>query len=137
VKKQILKLAGLIVLFVLPVTMMAQERGIRQGQGDRAERQKQRMEELKKTLNLKKDQVAKFEKVNTDFDKKQQKVMTAMREGGDRTGMREKMTKMTTEREAAIKKLLNKDQLKKYEAYLKKLAAERQQRGNRGGSGRR
>ena len=135
-KKQFLKLAGLIILLVLPLSLMAQDRGQGRNQGDRDARAKQQKEELKKALDLKKDQVVKFDKVYTDFDKKRAELMTSMRDGGDREGMREKMTKMNTERDEAIKKILDKGQVKKYEAYLKKQAEARQNRGGRAGGGR-
>lgn len=132
-KKQILKLAGLIVLFVLPVTLMSQDRG--QGRGNMEERMKQQQEELKKTLDLKKDQAEKFDKIYVDFNKKRQALFTSVEPGGDRSAMRDKMTKMNEERDAAVKKLLDKDQLKKFEAYQKKLAEERANRGDGGGRG--
>jgi len=91
---------------------------------------------LKKTLGLKKDQAAKFDQIYKDFDKKRQELMTKMREGGDREGMREKMTEMNNARDEALKKVLDKKQVKQYEAYLKKQAEERQNRMNRGGGGR-
>ena len=132
-KKQGFKLAALIILFVLPLSLMAQDRGQGRGQGDRAARQKEQQDALKKELGLKKDQIAKFDKIQKDFDKKRQELFTSMRESGDREGMREKMTKMNTTRDEAIKKILDKKQVKKYEAWLKKQAEQRQQRGNRGG----
>lgn len=136
-KKQSLKLLGLIILFVIPMSLMAQQRGQGRNQGDRAARQKQQMEELKKTLSLKKDQTKKFDEIYKSFNDKQQKLMESMRSGGDRTSMREKMDKLTKERDDSLKKILDKDQIKKYEAYLKKQAEQRAQRGNRGGDGRR
>jgi hypothetical protein len=120
------------------MTIMAQDRG--QGRADYQERMKQQREELKKTLELKKDQAEKFDKIYNDFDKKRQEMMESMRSGGgDREGMRDKMTKMNTERDEALKKILDKDQVKKYEAYLKKQEEDRAARANerRGGGGRR
>jgi len=137
VKNRIFKFVGLIVLFVLPMTIMAQNRG--QGRPDFQERMKQQREELKKTLDLKKDQAEKFDKIYNDFDKKRQEMMESMRSGGgDREGMREKMTKMNTERDEAVKKILDKEQVKKYEAYLKKQEEDRAARANqrRDGGGR-
>lgn len=135
-KNRILKLAGLFVLFIIPMALMAQDRGQGRGQGDREARAKQQKEELVKAIDLKKDQVKSFDKIYADYDKKRTDMMASMRDGGDREGMREKMTKMNTEREAAIKKILSKDQVKKYEAYLKKQAEARQNRGGRGGGDR-
>jgi hypothetical protein len=57
-----------------------------------------------------------------------------MRAGDDRAGMREKMNEMNKAREEALKKVLDKGQVKKYEAWLKKQAEER---ANRRGQGRR
>ena len=134
-KKQGFKLAALIILFVIPLSLMAQDRGQGRGQGDRAARMKQQQDELKKTLNLNKEQIVKFDKIHKDFDKKRQEMFTSMREGGDRTAMREKMGKMNTELQDAVKKILDKKQLKKYEEYLKKQAEERANRADRGGRG--
>lgn len=121
-----------MVLFVLPLLLMAQGRG----QGDFQERLKKERAELKKTLELNKDQDARFQKIYTDFDKKREEMMASMRDGGDRGAMREKMTKMNTERDEALKKVLDKGQVKKYEAYLKKQEQDRAARmGNRGGGG--
>ena len=119
------------------MSLMAQDRGQGRGQGDREARQKEEQAALKKSLELKKDQAVKFDKIYEDFNKKRQDLMSSMRDGGDRTGMREKMTKMNEARDEAIKKVLDKGQVKKYEAYLKKQAEERANRGNRGGGGRR
>ena len=132
-KKQGLKLVGLIILFVLPLSLMAQDRGQGRSQEDRAARQKEQQDALKKELGLKKDQIVKFDKIQKDYNKKRQESMTAMRDSDDREGMREKMTKMSGENQAAIKKILDKGQLKKYEAYLKKQAEARANRGGRGG----
>ena len=64
-KNRIFKLAGLFILFVLPMSLMAQAggQGRGQGQGDRAARAKDQQEALKKTLELKKDQAAKFDEI--------------------------------------------------------------------------
>ena len=135
-KRKIVILAGLFALLVLPLTLTAQNRG--QGRPDFQERMKQQREELKKTLELNKDQEVKFDKIYSDFDKKRQEMMESMRSGGDREGMREKMTKMNTERDESLKKILDKDQVKKYEAYLKKQEEERAARSaERRGDGRR
>jgi len=133
VKKQFLKLAGLVILFVLPLSLMAQDRGQGRNQGDREARAKQQKEALKKTLDLKKDQVAKFDKIYKDFDKKRQELMTSMSDGGNRGAMREKMTKMNTTRDEALKKILDKGQKKKFVVYMKKQAEARQTRGDGGG----
>jgi len=135
VKKQFLNLAGLLILFILPLSLMAQDRGQGQGQVDRAARAKQQQEELKKTLALNKDQGAKFDKIYEDFNKKRTEMMEGMTQGGDRTAMRDKMTKMNASRDDSIKKVLDKGQVKKYDEYLKKQAEARQNRGNRGGGG--
>ena len=136
-KKQSLKAIGLIILFVLPMSLMAQDRGQGRSQEDRAARQKKQMVELKKTLSLKKDQTKKFDEIYKKYNDGRTKLFETMRSGGDREGMRDKMTKATKERDDAVKKLLDKSQVKKYEAYLKKQAEAMQNRGNRGGGGRR
>ena len=99
------------------------------------ERAKKEQAELKKELGLKKDQTEKFDKIYADFNKKRQELMTKMRESDDRAGMRTKFEELNTKRDEALKKVLDKGQVKKYEAYLKKKAEERRNMGNRGGRG--
>jgi hypothetical protein len=67
--KRNLFIGGFIILMVLPLSLMAQERGQGRGQGrmNFEERAKKEQETLKKELGLKKDQVAKFEKIYADF----------------------------------------------------------------------
>lgn len=136
-KKQNFKALALIILFVLPMSLMAQNRGQGRNQGDREARQKQQMTELKKTLNLKKDQIKKFDEIYKKYTTDRTKLTESMTSGGDRTSMREKMTKLTTDRDASLKKILDKKQLKSFEAYLKKQAEAMKDRGARGGGGRR
>ena len=132
-KTKVLYLALAIFLFS-GVSVVAQERGGGMGGQDFQARQKEQMEALKKELKLDKDQIKKFDDIyKTSSDK-----MTKMREnaGDDRTGMREKMTEINTEREGSIKKMLKPDQVKIYDAYLKKQAEARANRGGGGGGGR-
>ena len=120
---------------VLPLSLNAQNRGGGQGRMNFEERAKKEQAELKKELGLKKDQTEKFDKIYADFNKKRQELMTKMRESDDRAGMRTKFEELNTKRDDALKKVLDKGQVKKYEAYLKKKAEERRNMGNRGGRG--
>jgi len=94
---------------------------------------KKQMEALTKELSLTKDQVTKVEAINKEFDTKREAAFKNA--GDDRQGMREKMTAIEKEKTAKIEKILTPDQVKKYKAYLEKLAAERKNRMGQGGPG--
>lgn len=125
-----MKKLGLLLMFVILGTTfsMAQNRG---GQNmDPEERAKTQTEELKKVLDLNKDQEKKVYDLNLSSGKK----MTAMRaemQGGDREAMREKFGKLREEQNKEMKKILTEAQFKKYEKYLEERRAQRGQgRGN-------
>ena len=121
----------LLTLFV--GTSFAQQMQGRQGQ-DFQQRRQQQMEELKKEIGLNKDQVKKFDEIYKKYDDKMAAMREDMMAGGDREAMRSKMQQINTERDAEVKKMLNKDQVKKFDDYQKKLAEQRAQRqGGRGG----
>ena len=85
--------------------------------------QKKRMEEmrdkqyetLKKTLNLKPDQVKKMKALDA---KMQPKMMKIMQEPGDMSAKQQKMMKMQTEAMAELKKILSPEQFKKFMASM-------------------
>ena len=134
-KKHFFAIVGTALLMVLPLGLNAQNRGEGQGRMKFEERAKKEQAELKKELGLKKDQSEKFDKIYADFNKKRQELMTKMRESEDRAGMRTQFEELSNKRDEALKKVLDKGQVKKYEAYLKKRAEERRNMGNRGGRG--
>ena len=123
-------LAALIVM--TPLMSMAQNRGDR---GDYQKRIQEQRTKLKKDLKLDKKQVEKFDKVYETYDKKRTELMQNSA-GGDRTGMREKMTKMRDGLNADLKKVLSTKQYKKYQEIEKKRMEERSRgRGDGGGRG--
>jgi len=125
-----MKRLGFFLLFaiVFATVSVAQNRGM--GNVDPKEMAQRQTEELKKALNLNKDQ----EKKVLALNQKSAEQMSALREemmsgGGDREAMREKMTKFREEQTAEMKKILTEDQYKKYEKYLE------ERRGMRGQGG--
>lgn len=125
-------LATLVFTFFFGTSFAQQMQG-RQGQ-DFQQRRQQQMEEMKKEIGLDKDQVKKFDEISKKFDDKMAAMREDMMAGGDREAMRSKTQEINTDRDAEIKKILNKDQVKKFEAYQKKQAEQRAQRqGGRGG----
>lgn len=103
-------------------------------QQDMQARMKERVDNYVKELKLDDKKAEEFRKVQNDHMEKMQKEMQAARESGnqDREAMREKMTKMNSERDEAIKKVLSDDEYKKYQEILSK----EPRRGPGGGGGR-
>jgi len=131
---KILKTFTAAALLLIGTTVMAQG----QGQGNRqqrtaTERAKGEAKSLAKSLELSADQAAKIEEVSLKYAVKDSVAFAAMR-GSQSTGTidREAMMKAreatTLAKTAEMKALLNEDQMKKYETYLK----ERQNRGGQG-----
>lgn len=116
-------LITLSALFLL-VSLNAQVRGgAGAGQGQRQQRTPEEMAKLQTEFlkeNLKLD--AKKEKsvyeIYLKFGKKQREEFAAMREQGDRTGMRDKMTKMNAERDEELKKILGDKDFEKYQKLM-------------------
>lgn len=104
---------------------MAQNRG---GQNmDPEESAKTQTAELKKVLDLDKDQEKKVYELNLKSGKEFAEMRKDMQAGGDREGMREKMGKSREESNKAMKKILSDSQYKKYEKYLEERRAQRGQ----------
>lgn len=80
--------------------------------------------DMKKDVGLTDAKVASIKKIEEEFRTKQREAME--KAGGDRDKMREERTKLTTERNAAVKKVISADEFKKYEAFI----AQRMQRRN-------
>ncbi len=101
---------------------------------DFQQRRQQMLDDLKKELNLNKDQAAKFDAIYKESNEK----MMAMRQQnaqGDREAMRAKMQEINKERDTKVEKLLTPEQLKKWKEYQAKQEALRQQRGQGGPGG--
>ena len=127
-------LFGIVCLLALSLTISAQP-----GQGGNRQRltpeesAKQVTEQFKTNFKLTTQQVPKVEAVNLEYAKAQSKLRDSMTGGGggDRTAMREQMTKLETTRGTALEKILTKEQMDAY----KKWVTERPQMGRPGGQG--
>ena len=77
-----------------------------------------------------------MEAINLKYAKKMGDMFSEMRDSGnmDRETMREKMGALREEQNKEMEKVLDKDQMKEYEAYLKEQAERRAQRRGPGGS---
>lgn len=121
-------LTALVGLF-LTTGIMAQN----QPAQDFQQRRQQMLDNLKKELNLTKDQNTKFDAIYKEFNDKM--AQARQNAGDDREAMRTKMQEMNKERDAKIEKILTPDQVKKWKEILAKQQAERQQRGQGGPGG--
>ena len=129
-------LFGFICLLALSLTVSAQ-----QGQGGNRqmptpeESAKRLTDQFKTDFKLTDQQVPKVQEINLTFSKEQTKLFETMRNGGggggDFTAMREQITKLETQRGAALEKVLTKEQMDAYKKYL----ADRPQMGRQGGGG--
>lgn len=97
--------------------------GMQMSPEQRMARQK---EQLFAGITLSAEQAAKVDTIMTQAGKKQQEAMQAAMSGGDRGAMREMMQKMNTERNDALKAVLNDEQKKKFD---ENVAAMPQRRG--------
>lgn len=80
------------------------------------DRAKKEAERITKELKLDATQAKKVEKLTISYAKK----MKSLRQNGDRAKMREAFTQMRKEKDAEMKKILTKEQFKKYVEWLKK-----------------
>jgi hypothetical protein len=117
----------LFVAFLLSAStvMFAQNQG-GQRQFDPAESAKRQTEWMKTELKLTAKQVAPVDSINLVYAKKQAELF--QNRDGDREQRRQAMTELNTKKEAALSKVLTKEQLETY----KKQAQERM--GRRGGN---
>ena len=141
------KLFSTIAAVVMCALMLnAQPQGAPQGQGqgqrqgqrggfNSEERMKAQVDTLAKVLTLTADQKTKVTAAYTEASTKQTALRGQMQQGGDRTAMQAEMTKINTARDEAIKKVLNEDQVKKFDEYQKAQEARRAQFGQRGQGG--
>lgn len=99
-----------------------------QGQGQRMQARspedmaKAETEWMMKELSLEKDMEKKVYDLQLKFTKKQAEMRQAAMNSGNREAMRENMTKINTEKDAEMKKLLGD---KKFEEYQKKVEERR------------
>lgn len=110
----------------------AQGGGGRQA-GTPEERAKRSTDQLVERLKLNDDQKTKVSTIYLDQAKAQAKMMEEMQAGGDRTAMREKMTKMRADVDAKLNEVLTEDQKKEYKAMQEERAKQMQNRQGGGG----
>jgi hypothetical protein len=97
------------------------------------ERAKQNTERLKTELALTADQEKKVQEINLASAKKMDEIFKNSQ--GDRDAAREKIKVVKADQDKQIKALLTADQIKKYDALIAKMEAERQQKHQGGGQG--
>ena len=118
-KRSMLSLVGVVVGLLVVSSSALVAQGMRISPKDRADTLKVRLDLSDKQT----EQVAKiYEEQQTEFQKLREENM------GDREAMRSAMTEVMQKTDAKIEKLLNKEQLKKYEAYKKERMERMQQR---------
>ncbi|MBC8052220.1 MAG: hypothetical protein H7Y13_04080 [Sphingobacteriaceae bacterium] len=120
----------LVVLFLMAGAVSLSKA---QGQGgfqqrSPEERVKMQMERLSQTLSLTEDQKTKISAIYLVQAKSRDSLFTSMGQTPDRDAMRAKMTEMNASSDKKVLSLLNDEQKKTYEAYVK-------ERGNRGFGG--
>lgn len=117
-----------IILFVLVASVSfsnAQGQGARQGgfqQRSPEERAKTQLDRLTETVKLTDDQKTKVSAIYLSQSKSRDSLFAAVGQGGDREVMRTKMTEMSAATDKKILELLNEDQKKAYNAYIKERA---------------
>ena len=125
-----MKKVGLVLITLLLTVVFV---NAQPGNFDPAARLKRQLDQLTQTCSLTKDQVPKVETILKKYSDQRSKMFQDMQNGGDRSAMRDKMTKMQDDQSKEIKAILTADQAKKYDAYLKEQQERRQQRMNGGG----
>lgn len=123
-----------IILFLLTGAISFSNAQPGQGGGQRRtpeESAKMQLESLPQTLKLTADQQAKITEVYLAHRKYRDSLFTSMGQAGDRTAMRAKMIEMMADADKKVLVLLNKEQQKIYNEYVK----ERGARGFGGGNG--
>jgi hypothetical protein len=82
------------------------------------ERAQRNTEWMKADLELTEDQLVLVEAINLHYAKKGEEIFTTLRESGDFSAMREKMTELGDAKNEEMKAVLSEEQ---YEKYLKKV----------------
>jgi protein CpxP len=129
-----------ILLLAIAITgafaVQAQGQG---GGGFQRRTPEERLKQVKEKLvdlKLNADQTTKSDSTFIEYFRAQSKMMEDMRAGGgapDRDAMREKMQKMSAERDEKLKKIFTEDQFKKWKDEIE--PSMRPQRGGGGGNG--
>ena len=125
-----MKRLGILAMILVLVTSVAMAQ--RGGQNfDPEERAKSQTEQLKKVLDLKKDQEKKVYELNLKAGKEMAEMRKDMQSGGSREGMREKFTAMRDKNNKEMKKILSDDQYKKYLKFQEEEMEKRRQNRSR------
>lgn len=124
--KSILRIGMVILLSVAVNGVFAQERGQGMRNMDPEAQADQQVKTLKEIVKVDKKEEAKLKEVFLNAAKERTKSMQAMRDSGDREGMREKMTEMNKKRDEEIKKVLGEERMKTYLEELEKRRPQRQ-----------
>jgi hypothetical protein len=124
------KLGILAMILVLVTSVAMAQRG---GQNvDPKERAKSQTEQLKKALDLDKDQEKKVYELNLKAGKEMAEMRKDMQGGGgDRDAMRKKFGAMREKQNKEMKKVLSDDQYKKYLKNQEEQMKKRRQQGGR------
>lgn len=118
---------GMVILLSVAVNgVFAQERGQGMRNMDPEAQADQQVKTLKEIVKVDKKEEAKLKEVFLNAAKERTKSMQAMRDSGDREGMREKMTEMNKKRDEEIKKVLGEERMKTYLEELEKRRPQRQ-----------
>jgi len=115
-----------IILFLLTGVVSFSNAQQGQGGGQRRspeESAKMQLERLPQTLNLTADQKAKVTAIYLAQAKSRDSLITSMGQGGDREAMRTKMMEMTSATDKQVLVLLNDEQQKAYNEYIKERAS--------------
>ena len=131
-------LFGIICLLALSFTVSAQQGqgGNRPNFSNPEEMAKRETETLKTELKLTQTQLAPVEAANLAYSKEIAKLFENAGGGGDRTAMREQMTKLEAKRVEAFGKVLTKEQLDAYKKYSETRFQRGPGQGGQGGGNR-
>jgi protein CpxP len=123
--KKLLVICGL--LFSVVTFANAQQGGGQGGPGRRMQMSpEERVKQLDEKVKLTDDQKTKATEVYNAAAAEMKKMMEEVQAGGDRSGMREKMTKMTADTDTKINAVLTEDQKKAYKTWQDEVKAQRE-----------
>ncbi len=129
-KKNMKKLLVICGLLFSVVTFANAQQGGQGGQGGQGRRMQatpeERVKQLDEKIKLTDEQKTKATEVYTAAAAEQKKMMEDMQAGGDRSAMREKMTKMATDTDTKINAFLTEDQKKAYKTWQDEVKAARE-----------
>ena len=129
--KGIFRTIGVVFFALIVTTAFGQQRG--QGQGrrnlDPETTATNSIKQMKEIIKITDKEEKAVKAVFLKYAKERQKLMEGMQAGGDREGMREKMTEMTKKQNTELEKLLDKERIEKYTKKLEELRGQRRRQG--------